>query len=167
MAVANGKLAKALTTGMAGASTVTLVHESVRRLRPDAPRMDVLGMRSIGKVMRRIGKRPPRRKRLHAAALVGEIVSNGLFFSLVGAGRPDRSWLRGALLGLGAGIGGVFLPPRMGLGSLPSRRTPQTKLMTVGWYLAGGLAAAATYRMLAGKSTSSSEPEIEEEDYAA
>ena len=148
MAATTGKLANALTTGMAGASAVTLVHESVRRLRPDAPRMDVLGMRSIGKVMRRVGKRPPARKRLHAAALLAEIVSNGLYFSLVGAGRAERPWLRGALLGLGAGIGGVLLPPRMGLGSRPSRRTPQTKLMTVGWYFAGGLAAAAMYRSL-------------------
>ena len=158
MTAANGKLAKALTTGMAGASTVTLVHESVRRLRPDAPRMDVLGMRSIGKVMRRVGKRPPPRDRLHTAALIGEIVSNGLYFSLIGAGRPDRSWLRGALLGLGAGLGGVLLPPRLGLGSRPSRRTPQTRLMTVGWYLAGGLAAAATFRLLTRETAPAVEP---------
>ena len=34
----------------------------------------------------------------------------------------------------------------MGLGEAPSNRTPQTKLMTVAWYLVGGLAAAGAAR---------------------
>jgi hypothetical protein len=36
----------------------------------------------------------------------------------------------------------------MGLGSAPSRRTPQTKAMTFAWYLAGGLAAAGVWSLL-------------------
>ena len=162
MAATNGTMARTVATGIAGASTVTLIHESVRRLRPDAPRMDVLGMRGLGKVMRRVGYRPPRRDHLHTGALLGEIVSNGLYFSLVGAGRSERPWLRGALLGLAAGVGGVLLPPKMGLGSRPSRRTPQTKAMTVGWYLAGGLAAAAVYRALTNGSQANDLPAASE-----
>jgi len=60
-------------------------------------------------------------------------------------------WLRAAGLGIAAGIGGVMLPCPMGLGEEPSGRTNATKGMTVGWYLAGALAAAATYRLLTAK----------------
>ena len=149
MAELRNGLARALAGGAAGATTVTLVHETVRRLRPDAPRMDVLGMRGLAGTLRKMGRKPPPRDQLHAATLVADLLSNGLYFSLIGAGRGERAWMRGAILGLGAGIGGVLLPPLMGLGSRPSRRTPQTKAMTVAWYLLGGLAAAAAYRALA------------------
>lgn len=135
--------AAALAGGAIGASVLTLLHESVRRLRSDAPRMDVLGMRALARTMRRMGVKPPRTNRLHTSTLIGDLLANGLYFSLVGAGRDKGVWRRGALLGLAAGIGGVVLPPLTGLGSKPSGRTTETKIMTVAWYLAGGLAAAA------------------------
>jgi len=50
------------------------------------------------------------------------------------------------LLGLAAGVGAVFLPKHIGLGEEMTARTRETELMTVGWYLAGGLAAAAVYQ---------------------
>jgi hypothetical protein len=40
----------------------------------------------------------------------------------------------------------------MGLGSHPSRRTPQTKAMTIAWYVLGGLAAAGVYSMTQSRS---------------
>ncbi len=138
---------KALANGIVGASVLTLLHESVRRLRPDAPRMDVLGMRGLAKLMRAKGVTPPRKDRLHTVTMVGDLISNGLYYSLVGSGRDEGVWRRGALLGLAAGVGGVVLPPLLGLGSSPSARTTETKVMTVGWYLAGGVAAAAASRL--------------------
>jgi hypothetical protein len=51
-------------------------------------------------------------------------------------------------LGLAAGLGAVFLPGPLGLGSAPSNRTTQTQAMTVGWYLLGGLAAGLAYQTL-------------------
>ena len=62
-------------------------------------------------------------------------------------GKPSLA--RGAALGAVAGLGAVVLPPLMGLGSRPSARTPQTAAMAFGWYLLGGLAAAAVHRGLA------------------
>ncbi|WP_317172766.1 hypothetical protein [Hymenobacter sp. HDW8] len=76
--------------------------------------------------------------------MAGDLLSNGLYYSLVGTGK--NAWQRGLVLGLAAGIGGVVLPGPMGLGEAPSNRTPQTKLMTVAWYLIGGLAAAGVAR---------------------
>ncbi len=145
------KLLNALGSGLAGAATLNVIHEAVRRVRPqDAPRMDTLGRRSIARAMRLAGARPPARDKLQALALVGDIVSNTLFYTLVGAGSPNprRALLRGAVLGSAAGVGAVMLPPLMGLGSAPSRRTPQTKAMTFAWYLAGGLAAAGVWTLV-------------------
>ncbi|WP_242929526.1 hypothetical protein [Pontibacter vulgaris] len=140
------KATNALTAGLAGACIVTAMHETLRRVVPDAPRMDLLGMRAIAKLMRKAGEEPPQDDELHNWALGGDIVSNALYYSLVGTDK--NAWLRGAFLGAVAGIGGVVLPGPLGLGEAPSNRTPQTKAMTIGLYFLGGLAAAAVARML-------------------
>lgn len=144
-------LLAALGSGLAGAATLNVIHETVRRIRPeDAPRMDVLGRRSIARGMEMVGVTPPSKGKLQGLALAGDLLANSLFYALVGAGSPTprRALLRGAALGSAAGIGAVVLPPLMGLGSAPSRRTPQTKAMTFAWYLAGGLAAAGVWSLV-------------------
>jgi hypothetical protein len=141
-------MVKALAAGVAGAAVLTAVHETTRRVTRDAPRMDVLGERAIAKMMRGAGGTPPRGEGLHRLALGGDIVSNSLYYALVGSGRD--AWLRGAGLGLAAGIGAVLLPPVLGLGRAPRGLTARTKAMTVGYYLIGGLAAAAVSRLLSG-----------------
>lgn len=138
-----------LASGLIGAGALTLLHETARRNIPEAPRMDLLGMRALARMMRAAGREPPDADRLHQVTLVGDLVSNGLYYSLVGAGGPDGALLRGALLGLAAGAGAVLLPGPLGLGTAPAERTTATAAMTVGWYLVGGLAAAAAYRLLA------------------
>ncbi|GHA67056.1 hypothetical protein GCM10007389_20230 [Pontibacter akesuensis] len=131
-----------MVSGLAGACVLTLVHESVRRFVPDAPRMDVLGMRSISKLMRMADEEPPQdQEGLHTMALAGDVLSNSLYYSLAGTGI--NAWWRGAILGVAAGAGAVLLPGPLGLGEAPSNRTTQTQAMTVGYYLLGGLVAAA------------------------
>jgi hypothetical protein len=138
---------KALGSGLVGACALTLIHETARRFLDDAPRMDVLGMRALSKAAHAVDFQPP--VPLHEAALAGDLVSNSLYYSLVGAG-PARDGLRnGALLGLAAGLGAVFLPEPLGLGRQPTARAPATQAMTVAWYLVGGLAAGAAYSALA------------------
>ena len=134
---------KALGSGLAGAVALTLIHETARRLAPEtAPRMDVLGMRAIQKAALAVDAEPP--VPLHEAALVGDIVSNSVYYSLVGAGARSDALRNGAILGLAAGIGAVFLPGPLGLGRQPTD-TPTTQALTVAWYLVGGLAAGAAY----------------------
>ena len=138
---ANNQILKSLAGGLAGACALTLVHETMRRLHPDAPRMDLLGMRAIAKMMRAADTTPPEEDTLFGMTLAGDIVSNAAYYSLTGSGK--NAWLRGGLLGLAAGVGGVVLPGPLGLGTAPSNRTTKTQVMTVAWYLLGGLAAAA------------------------
>ena len=147
-------LLRALGSGLAGACALTLLNESARRFIPGAPRMEVIGMRAIAKSLRKIEQTPPPKDELFAASLVGDIVSNSLYYSLAAADDSKQAWLRGSVLGLAAGIGAAFLPPRIGLGRQPGERPPATQIMTVAWYLAGGLAAAAAASFLNGTSES-------------
>lgn len=141
------KLLSSLAAGFAGAIALTALHETARRLRPaDAPRMDVLGERGLRKLLGLADLPQPDSDTAYAATMLGDIVSNGLYYSLVGSSR--HSLRRGVLLGAAAGVGGVVLPGPMGLGDGPSNRTPQTKAMTVAWYTVGGLVAGAVAQAL-------------------
>ncbi|HEX8326883.1 MAG TPA: hypothetical protein VF629_05040 [Hymenobacter sp.] len=138
---------QALMAGLAGSVALTAIHETVRQFRPkDAPRMDVLGMRGLRKLLGKADAPQPDNDTLYGLTMVGDIISNGLYYSLVGSGRDAIR--RGLLLGMAAGVGGVLLPGPLGLGEGPSNRTPQTKLMTVAWYTVGGLVAGAVAKQL-------------------
>ncbi|TGE26305.1 hypothetical protein [Hymenobacter metallicola] len=141
----SGGLLQALGSGLAGALVLTAIHETARRISPDAPRMDVLGMRGLRKLLGKARAPQPDPATLFNLTMAGDILSNGLYYSLVGRGK--KAWARGSILGLAAGAGGVLLPGPMGLGEAPSNRTRQTQVMTVAWYLLGGLAAAGTSRL--------------------
>jgi hypothetical protein len=137
---------KALGSGLVGAFALTLVHETARRYIDDAPRMDVVGMRAISKTLRAVDIDPP--VPLHEAALVGEAVSNSLYYGLVGLGNPKDGVRNGALLGVAAGLAAVYLPEPLGLGRQPAKNSTETNLLTFAFYLLGGLAAGAAYQAL-------------------
>lgn len=137
---------QALSCGFAGAVALTLIHETAQRFIPEAPRMDVLGMRAIAKGMYKMDEQPPEADELFKWSIVGDLVSNTLYYSLAATGQ--QPWFKGVLMGTLAGVGGVVLPGPMGLGKEPSGRTTQTKIMTVAWYLLGGLVTAAAAQAL-------------------
>lgn len=141
-------LLRALGPGFVGAASVTLVHQAARQVLEHPPRMDVLGMRALKKGARWLGLRPAHGQRLYRQALAGDLLSNSLYYALVALGRPRRPYLRGALLGTLAGLGALVLPPVLGLGRRPSRARSSTALLTVAWYLLGGLGAARATRAL-------------------
>jgi hypothetical protein len=132
-----------LLAGIAGASVVTAVHETVRRVSPRAPRMDVVGERGLQKVLELFGARAPRKRHLYWPSLAAEIAANSGWYALVGVGRGGQPMRRGIMLGALAGLGGVFLTPLLGLGVAPVKRTPATAAMTFSWYLLGGVVAGA------------------------
>ena len=142
------KPAIALGSGLAGAATMTLLHETVKRIVPAAPRMDLLGMNALSKVIRNSGKNPPPQNKLYAMTLAGDILSNSIYYSLAGIGKEKSAVARGGILGLAAGLGAVLLPKPLGLEEDYSNRSTSTKIMTVGLYLAGGLITAAVLRAL-------------------
>lgn len=144
----NKTILPSLGSGLIGAVALTILHETVRRFVPDAPRADILGMRAIKKIMETADAKPPADDELHGWALGGDVVSNTLYYSLIGLSKPENAVLTGAALGLAAGVGAVALPGPMGLGTAPTQRTEATVAMTVGWYLVGGLVTAGAYMWL-------------------
>lgn len=145
-------LGKALFSGLVGACALTLLHETARRFVEDAPRLDILGERAIAEPLLLAGFDPPQGDKLYWTSLAGDIISNSLYYSLIGLGAQKNAYRNAAVLGVAAGVGSVILPEHLGLGSDPTGGTKQTGVMTVAWYLTGSLAAAATYRYLTDKS---------------
>ncbi len=142
------KLGASLLGGLAGAVAVTLIHETLRRKDPDAPRMDKLGMEAMAKGLDKMDEPVPEKKTLFHSALVSDILSNALYYSLAGIGKTKNAIGKGGLLGAAAGIGAVLLPKPMGLNPKHSGRTPKTKVMSVALYLIGGLVASKVTQML-------------------
>lgn len=145
------KLSSAVGGGIAGAVALTLIHETVRRISANAPRMDLLGMQAIAKSLHGVNADVPQEDNLFKITMAGDVLSNSIYYSLAGFGDKQKAMLRGTLLGLAAGIGAIYLPKPLGLNEAPSNRTVQTKLMTVVFYLMGGAVAGITGRLLENK----------------
>ncbi len=141
---------KALVSGFAGASVLTLMHQILKNNLKDAPEMDILGMKSLVKVLEKSGIKIPQEDQLYQLTLAGDLFFNSLYYALTGSGKRNLS--KGLALGLSAGLGAVLLPGPLGLSKEHSSRTANTILLTILIYLAGGTAAAAVYTTLKNKS---------------
>ncbi|WP_345952765.1 hypothetical protein [Mucilaginibacter sp. PAMB04168] len=141
------KLLHALIGGFAGACAVTVLHQVIKKNDEDAPRMDLLGMESITKLLQKAGVEPPEGDKLYYMTMGGDIVSNTIFYSLTGVG-DKKTWLKGTALGLAAGLGAVLLPKPLGLNEKHSNRTAQTQLLSVLYYFTGGLVSSAIIKLL-------------------
>jgi hypothetical protein len=136
------KAITALEGGLAGATALTVLHEATRKVVPKAPRMELLGMQALSRLKKETPKSKKQYDSLYGQALVADIITNTLFFSLVGIGKKKGAGLRGGLLGAAAGLTGLLLPRKLGMYSGASNRTGATKLMTVALYTIGGVVAA-------------------------
>ena len=81
--------------GLAGAVTVTLLNETVRRALPHAPRIEVIGERALAGSLDALGVDPPHGAALYRWTLLGDLVSNTVYFGLVGLGARQGTWERG------------------------------------------------------------------------
>ncbi|MEJ7605135.1 MAG: hypothetical protein WKF37_02465 [Bryobacteraceae bacterium] len=138
---------KPLLSGLAGACALTLTNELLRQSVPNAPRLEIAGMRGLAQLTRAAGYEPP--AHLHQASLAGDLLSNSVCFSLAALGGAKHSVTAGALLGLGAGACAVLLPGKIGVGDGPTARTTETALLTLLYYTLGGVVAGAAYRAIA------------------
>jgi len=137
-APANG-WTRPLASGVVGALTLTAVHELARRKFEHAPRMDQVAMKGLRRILSGDQRDP---SRLHQVALAGDLVANSLYYAAIPAATRKETWIRAAVLGTAAGLGALLLPQRMGLGAPQQSDRRPNQFMTVGWYLAGAMAAA-------------------------
>lgn len=135
-------------SGLAGAATLTLIHETVRQFDPKAPRMDLLGMQALSRILRSNGATPPSENKLYGLTMAGDLISNAVYYSLAGVGSRKTILQKGLALGIAAGLGAIFLPKPMNLNERYSNRTPRTQVMTFTYYLVGSLVAAAIMKRL-------------------
>lgn len=138
----------ALEGGVAGAAALTLLHETIKKVVPNAPRMDLLGISALAKGLKIIGAKTPDERKLYGWSLTGDMVSNAVFYSFAGIGKKENALLKGAVLGLVAGLGTVLLPKPLSLNNKYSSRTTETKIITIGLYVLGGLVAAGVMKLL-------------------
>lgn len=139
---------KNLAAGFAGAVALNVLHETVKRLDSEAPRVDLVGEEALSKTLESVGINPPKGNALFTATLAADILSNALYYSAIGIGKRKYLLIRGAGYGLAAGIGAVTLTKPMGLSDAPVTRTTKTKVLTVAWYLVGGLITALAIKAL-------------------
>jgi hypothetical protein len=137
----------ALLPGALGAVTTNILHEIVRRNVPNAPRVDLLGMQALAKVIAARAK-PPTGTTLYALTLAGDLSSNTVYFSVAGYVPRRYALPAGFAIGVLAGVGAVTLPGPLGLSEEPTARTPLTQALTVALYAAGGLAAGIAARTM-------------------
>ncbi len=142
------KISSALLGGLAGAVTVTILHELMKQNVSNAPRMDKLGMESIEEGLEKADLPVPDKQELFGAAMVGELLTNSLYYALAGIGKRENATKKGSVLGLAAGLGSVLLPKPMGLNARHSNKTAKTQLLAMGLYLVGGLVASKVTEML-------------------
>lgn len=128
----NVRLIRLGAVGLAEAVMVTILNESVRRVLPHAPRIEVIGERALARSLEVLDFNSPRGAALYLWTLLGDLASNTLYYSLVGLGTRQGAWKRGGLLGLAASVGAVVLPRPLGLGRQPGARFPMTPLLTAG-----------------------------------
>jgi len=142
------KAVKNIIGGLAGALALNILHETVKRFDHDAPQINLVGEEAISKSMEAAGLQPPTGDSLFLTALAGDLVSNALYYSLIGTGKKENIVLRGAGYGLGAGLGALFLTEPLGLSDAPVTKTDKTKVLTVTWYVLGGVVAALVIKSL-------------------
>jgi hypothetical protein len=137
----------AIAAGFAGAVVLTLTHQALHKIFKDAPRMDKMGEEALHKIAGKADVHIPKEKS-YGVTMAGDIVANTLYYTLASIGKPQNATMRGSLLGLVAGIGGVLLPKRLGLTNAYSSRTPATRLMTMAIYTLGGLVNGKVLKLL-------------------
>jgi hypothetical protein len=145
------KIINNLIDGLAGAAALNILHQAVKTFDHDAPRVDLVGEEALTTSMESFNLTPPTGNSLFVDALIGGILSNGIYYSMIGFGKKKNLLLRGAAIGLAAGIGALTLTKPLGLNDAPLNRTDKTKLLTVAWYTFGGVVTAFTIKALRAK----------------
>ena len=131
--------AKNLLAGLGGAIALNILHESLKKTDKNMPRIDKLGEEAVQKSLSYAGTSIEDKDTLYGVTLGADLISNALYFSLIGSGKPNQIWPKAISLGLAAGTGAITLSEPMGLDDTPVAKNNKVKALTVAYYLAGAL----------------------------
>lgn len=141
-----------LLAGLGGAIALNIIHESLKKKSKSTPRVDLLGEEALQKTVEYFGGHIDNEKNLYTATLAGDILSNAMYYSMIGNGAPQHLWVRAISYGVAAGVGAITLPEPLGLNPEPVTKTKTSQALTVGYYVAGALVTAAILKA-SGKKT--------------
>jgi hypothetical protein len=134
---------QALGYSLAGAAAAAIANETAKRVNPRRSSLDLLSKR-----LHLNSPLSPFRRTPQYRTIAGNLLSTPLLSNILGGRSQKRSWLRGALFGLGAGLSSLALP-RVNESILRRRATSKrSRIGNFGRLLMGGLAIAATSRLL-------------------
>lgn len=139
---------KNIIAGLGGAIALNILHEALKKRDHDMPRVDLLGEEALEKSLDFFDAEIQREDTLYKVTLAGDIISNTLYYSAIGAGASEHTWSRAVTMGITAGIGAITLPEPLGLDDEPVARTTKTKALTIGYYLIGALVTGALVKVL-------------------
>ena len=142
---------KNLLAGLGGAIALNVLHESLKKLNSDTPRIDILGEEALQKGIEYVGGKHIPKVDLYAPTLGADLLSNALYYSMIGAGNSKHIWPKAIALGLAAGSGAIALPEPMGLNPEPVDKNMKMRAMTVGYYLFGALVTAGILQIASKK----------------
>ena len=129
---------KKIIAGFGGAIALNIVHEMIRKNFKNVPHINEVGEEALLKMTESTDMQITDKDNLYAFTLGGDIISNGLYYSVTATNHNIVS-------GLAAGVGAVFLPKPFGLNEKPVAGTEKKKVMTVAYYVFGALVTKLIY----------------------
>jgi hypothetical protein len=142
---------KSLIAGVAGAAALNILHETMRKLDPEAPRIDLLGKEVVRKSAEAMDIEPPTGERIFGITLAGDVLTNASYFAAIGMGSKKFMLLRAIGAGISAGIAAVKAPKPMGLNEQHVANSDKRQMMTVGYYIFGALVTAGVLALMTKK----------------
>jgi hypothetical protein len=152
--------------GFAGAIALNVLHQTLKQFTDKAPHVDLIGEEALNKGLKHLGAKPLKGNTLFASTMAADVVSNAFYYSSIGIGERKNLLARGLAYGMAAGIGALVLTKPMRLNDKPVNKSISTKLLTVGYYMLGGIVTAITIKALTKKRLSgklNKAPNIDEE----
>jgi hypothetical protein len=142
---------KSLIAGVAGAAALNILHETMRKLDPEAPRIDLVGKEVVKKSAEAMDIAPPTGDRLFGITLAGDVLTNASYFAAIGMGGKKFMLLRAIGAGISAGIAAVKAPKPMGLNEQHVANSDKRQMMTIGYYVFGSLVTAGVLALMSKK----------------
>ena len=142
---------KSLMAGFAGAVALNILHETMRKLDNEAPRLDLLGEQVVKKSAEALNIDAPTGNKLYGVTIAGDILTNATYFAAIGMGGKKFMMLRAIGAGVSAGVAALKAPEPLELNENYVGNSDKRKLLTVAYYVFGALVTAGVVKFMTKK----------------
>jgi len=142
---------KSLIAGFAGAAALNILHETMRKLDSEAPRMDLMGEQAVRKSAEALNIDPPTGNKLYGVTLAGDVLTNATYFAAIGMGGKKYMLLRAIGAGVSAGFTALKAPKPLGLNEKYVANSEKREFLTVAYYVFGALVTAGVLGLMTKK----------------